>query len=40
MRSKNFRMRQMGHIARMGEKANEYETLVGKPKGGRRVEQI
>jgi hypothetical protein len=29
------RMRWAGHVARMGEKRNEYRLLVGKP-GGRR----
>jgi transcription termination factor 2 len=29
------RMRWAGHVARMGEKRNEYRILVGKPEGKR-----
>jgi hypothetical protein len=29
------RMRWAGHVARMGEKRNEYKTLAGKPEGKR-----
>jgi hypothetical protein len=29
------RMRWAGHVARMGEKRNEYRLLVGKPEGKR-----
>jgi hypothetical protein len=29
------RMRWEGHVARMGEKRNEYRILVGKPEGKR-----
>jgi hypothetical protein len=30
---KSRRMRWAGHVARMGEKRNEYKILVGKPEG-------
>jgi hypothetical protein len=30
---KSWRMRWVGHIARMGEKRNAYRLLVGKPEG-------
>jgi hypothetical protein len=30
---KSRRMRWAGHVARMGEKRNEYKLLVGKPEG-------
>jgi hypothetical protein len=30
-------MRWEGHVARMGEKRNEYRLLVGKPEGKRPV---
>jgi hypothetical protein len=29
------KMRQLGHVARMGEKRNAYRILVGKPEGKR-----
>jgi hypothetical protein len=32
---KSRRMRLAGHVARMGEKRNEYRLLVGKPEGNR-----
>jgi hypothetical protein len=32
---KSRRMRWAGHVARMGEKRNEYRILVGKPEGKR-----
>jgi hypothetical protein len=32
---KSRRMRWAGHVARMGEKRNEYRLLVGKPEGKR-----
>jgi hypothetical protein len=32
---KSRRMRWAGHVARMGEKMNEYKILVGKPEGKR-----
>jgi hypothetical protein len=32
---KSMRMRWVGHVARMGEKWNEYSLLVGKPEGKR-----
>jgi hypothetical protein len=32
---KSRRMRMAGHVARMGEKRNEYRILVGKPEGKR-----
>jgi hypothetical protein len=30
---KSRRMREVGHIARMGEKRNAYRTIMGKPEG-------
>jgi hypothetical protein len=32
---KSWRMRWAEHVARMGEKRNEYKILVGKPEGKR-----
>jgi hypothetical protein len=32
---KSRRMRWVGHVARMGEKRNEYRLMVGKPEGKR-----
>jgi hypothetical protein len=32
---KSWRMRWVGHVARMGEKRNVYRLLVGKPEGKR-----
>jgi hypothetical protein len=32
---KSLRIRWAGHVARMGEKRNEYRLLVGKPEGKR-----
>jgi hypothetical protein len=34
---KSWRMRWMGHVARMGEKRNAYRLLVGKPDGKRTL---
>jgi hypothetical protein len=34
---KSRRMRWAGHVARMGEKRNEYRLLVGKPEGRRPI---
>jgi hypothetical protein len=36
---KSRRMRCAGHLARMGEKRNEYRILVGKPEGKRPLER-
>jgi hypothetical protein len=36
--SKSRRMRWVGHVARMGEKRNEYRILLGKPEGKRPLE--
>jgi hypothetical protein len=33
---KSRTMRSAGHVARIGEKRNEYRILVGKPEGKRR----
>jgi hypothetical protein len=33
--TKSRRMRRAGHVARMGEKKNEYRILVGNPEGKR-----
>jgi hypothetical protein len=35
---KSRRMRQAGHVERMGEKRNVYRILVGKPEGKRTLE--
>jgi hypothetical protein len=34
---KSRRIRRALHVARMGEKRNAYENLVGKPIGGRII---
>jgi hypothetical protein len=34
---KSRRMRWAGHVSRMGEKANVYTVLVGKPEGKRQL---
>jgi hypothetical protein len=36
---KSRRMRWPGHIARIGEKRNEYRIVVGKPEGNRPLER-
>jgi hypothetical protein len=36
---KSWRMRLVGHVARMGEKRNTYRLLVGKPEGNRPLER-
>jgi hypothetical protein len=37
---KSRRMRWAGHVARMGEKRNDYRLLVGKPEGKRQLERL
>jgi hypothetical protein len=35
---KSRRMRQAGHMARMGEERNVYKVLIGKPEGKNHLE--
>jgi hypothetical protein len=35
--TKSRRMRWAGHVARVGEKRNDYRLLVGKPEGKRQL---
>jgi hypothetical protein len=37
---KSRKIRWAGHVARMGEKMNEYRILVGKPEGKKPLERL